>query len=238
MTHKPFPAIATAYMAIELLMLSQLCWGQVAIEELPRFPAPPHTISSWVAKDIVVNNSPMSIKEFNYPGSAEQFEEFYKQQWPGPFFNKSRLGDETLLGYVKKPYYYSLRYKSRFGQLTGQMIVSKVDAKSNRGLRTELPLPLGSTIRQVILAKDRNIYSESITVNNRLSINGNARFMISELQLQGWRPDDNTITRQQLNKNDNVQLELSRPPSRIQITLSKQPNPSELTTQMLIHWIK
>ena len=208
------------------------------LQDLPAFPAPPNTQSSWIAKDIVVNNTPMSFKEFIYPGSAEQFEAYYKQQWPGPFFNKSYLGDETLLGYFDKSYSYSVRFKERLGRLSGQMVVSKISTQAPQNLRTEFPLPLGSTIKQIIHARDSGRLSETISATNRLSINGNARYMQTELRSLGWvlqkggQPIDAII------HNKGLQLEFSKYSASIQITLSIQQKLTDQRTQVLIHWIK
>ena len=205
------------------------------LQDLPRFPVPPGTSSSWIAENILLNNTAMSIKEFIYPGSTEQFEAFYKQQWPGPFFNKSYFGDETLLGYVNNGYYYSVRFKERLGRLSGQMVISKIDEQAPQTLRTDLPLPMGSTITQIIHARDAGRLSESITVSNRLSKNGNARYMLTELRHLGWLQEGSNHN---TNHNQALQLELSKQSSLIQITLSEIQSPTNKSTRMLIHWIK
>ena len=206
-----------------------------ALQDLPAFPAPPRTSSSWIAENILLNNTAMSIKEFIYSGSAEQFEAFYKQQWPGPFFNKSYFGDETLFGYIDNDYHYSVRFKERFGRISGQMVVSKLDAQPPQSLRTDLPLPMGSTITQIIHARDAGRLSESITVSNYLSKNGNARYMLTELRHLGWLPERNNPS---IGHNRALQLEFSKQASLIQITLSELQNATNKSTQMLIHWIK
>lgn len=208
------------------------------LQELPKFPTPPNTTSNWIAKNVVVNNTPMSFKEFIYPGSKGQFEGFYQQQWPGPFFNKTHYGEETLLGYVKKPYYYSIRFKERLGRITGQMIISKVEAQTQQRLSTQLPLPMGSTIKQIIHAKDAGKLSESITVTNRLSKNGNARYMLMELGHLGWRTRGGSQNIDKMGGIRTIQLELEKHSSLIQITLSEKQSPIDQSTQMLIHWVK
>ena len=208
------------------------------LEDLPKFPTPPNTTSNWIAKNVVVNNTPMSFKEFIYPGSKTQFEAFYQQQWPGPFFNKSRMGEETLLGYVKKPYYYSIRFKERLGRITGQMIISKVIAQTQQRLSTQLPLPMGSTIKQIIHARDNGKLSESITVSNRLSKNGNARYMLMELGHLGWRTSKGSQNIDKMGGNRTLQLDFEKHSSLIQITLSAMQSPTDQSTQMLIHWVK
>lgn len=208
------------------------------LEELPPFPAPPNTSRSWIAKNIVMNNTPMSLQEFIYSGNSEQFEAFYRQQWPGPIFNKSYFGDETLLGYMDSSYFYSVRFKEKLGRITGQMTVSKINQQGLQRLTTELPLPLGSTIKQIIHARDLGKLSESVTVTNKLSKNGNARYMLTELNRLGWRLHGNREEIEKTSPSGALQLEFSKQSAQLQITLTEQQNPTDQITQMLIHWIK
>lgn len=205
---------------------------------LPEISFPEGTRTSWIAENIQVNHVPTSLIAFDYAGDADQFEQFYKDAWQGPFFNKAKLGQEFLIGHREGDLYTSLRYQVAFGKVSGHATRSRITARANQPLTTKLPLPMGSNIEQIIQSLDNGREAESITAKNRLSRNGNARYMITELRHRGWYLETPVDAYRNNLHGDTIQLEWSKQSSLLQITFYPSQNPTDNSTGMLIHWIK
>ncbi len=107
--------------------------------DLPEVPAPGGASWYWVSKNMAYNGLPMSIKMFEFAGTADQVKSFYRNYWRmeghGQTSEKD-FGIYTILSQDLRGYYTTVQFRLENGFIKGKIVVSE---SRERGGQTRSP---------------------------------------------------------------------------------------------------
>ncbi|MGB1059796.1 MAG: hypothetical protein ACPGZU_06675, partial [Ketobacter sp.] len=144
----------------------------------------------WAGRHLAVNNIPMSVKLFSYPGKAEEVERFYLGLWQikghGKLTQKS-IGDLNILGYQLDGFQYSVQFSQQGNVVDGKIVVSPTPLNYKERKKTTLPLPPRAKIASVVQSLEMGKRSESVTLDTSLGVAQVLDFYRVQLQSEGWQ---------------------------------------------------
>ena len=217
-------------------MFNIACATSASIPELPTPYIMPNANAHWVARQILHNDTPMSILEFTYPGTPQEVSEHYKKRLSGKPALIELKDKDLNITYEESGHIVSVQLQGIGNKLSkGKIITSKPGDFQPPQHSTELPLINGSTIISKTQSIDGKTRSETIMVANFHSMEANSRYFERELMKKGWRKGKKTLTGN-VKASQEVLFELGS--QNLQITLFPLQKFTNGNTGILIHWLK
>lgn len=143
----------------------------------------------WAGRRMAVNNIPMSIKLFSYPGDAADVKAFYLGVWQlkghGKLSQKV-IGDMVVLAYQLDGFQFSVQYSQKGAVVDGKIVVTPTPLNYQESKDTSLPLPPRSRVSSVVKSLDNGTRSESVTFESSLKVPQVIDFYMIELSDSGW----------------------------------------------------
>ncbi|RLT97967.1 MAG: hypothetical protein D9N14_10035 [Ketobacter sp.] len=143
----------------------------------------------WAGRRMAVNNVPMSIKLFSFPGTQEQVKAFYLGLWKtrghGKLTQKA-IGDMSILGYQLDGFQYSVQFSQQGEVVDGKIVVTPTPLNYEERRKTSLPLPPRSRISSVVESIESGQRSESVTFESSLDVPQVLDFYLTQLKNDQW----------------------------------------------------
>ncbi|MDY6922008.1 MAG: hypothetical protein SV765_17550, partial [Pseudomonadota bacterium] len=112
--------------------------------ELPATEVIPGAQWQWVGQRMAINDIPISIKVFTYPGSAEEVKRFYLDRWRLSGLGKlsqQTVGNARIITYQLDQHVYSVQFAQHGDNVDGKLVVSLSPLSRRPSRDTRLPLP-------------------------------------------------------------------------------------------------
>jgi len=204
--------------------------------ELPELSVLPGASWYWAGRQMAVNNVPMSVKIFSYPGTADEVKEFYLGLWKvaghGKLTEKT-LGDMQVLGYQLNDFQYSVQF-ARHGQtVDGKLVVTPTPLNYTTSKKTALPLPPRTRVNSKVESLDEGRRSETLTLDSSLRSAQILDFYTGYLEREGWTRYSMTRAR-----NDGVVIAYQRTAELLQVNIKQLQGSNGFFSQILINWVK
>jgi hypothetical protein len=205
-------------------------------KDLPEIEVPPGATTAWIAKKMLRNGLPMSIRGFATSDSTDEVATFFMHEWRkkalSPVREEFKNGRKTV-GVLKGDYYVTVQtFPSRRGS-EGFIVVSKDPQSSTPTKSTKLPLPHSLRVVTKDEYLDSGIVAESLTAVSDRSIRIESRELSRRLRREGWSEVEGVSDRRSLDIN---MMEFQNNSQHIQVTLRADRNAQQ--TVMLLHWRK
>ncbi len=204
--------------------------------ELPVLEVVPGAEWFWAGRRIALNNVPMSIKLFSFPGKAEAVEKYYTGLWKTKGHGKSSkktIGDLIILAYQLDGILYSVQFSQKGQKVDGKIVVSPTPLNSSTNRKTLLPIPPRSDVTSKMESLDGGKRSETLNIDSRLLVPQIIDFYISELQRNQW-----ALYGRSGDGQNGAVLSFQRGGELLQLTIKGLQGRNSKFSQVLIHWIK
>lgn len=226
----------TAIFFICFLIFNTAFATNSSIPELPEPYIMPDAKASWIARQFLHNDTPMSILEFSYPGSLQQVAAHYENHLSGKPALIELKDKHLKITYEENGHIVSVQLISAGNKLSkGKIVTSKPRDFQSRQAKTDLPLISGSTIISKTQSIDGKTSSETLMVTNFHSREANYRYLKQELKKKGWEKGREKITG---NSKASHEIFFERGSQNLQITLFPLHKFTNGNTGILIHWLK
>ncbi|MBT4836444.1 MAG: hypothetical protein HON94_03765 [Methylococcales bacterium] len=176
---------------IILILYSAICFGgkDPLSVRLPTIQPIPGANVQWIGQQMAMNGLPTSIQAFSVGRSLSWVMQYYRDIWKAKGFGsiiEGKNGEYTTLGYKKDENYFSVQAKEYEGGVEGTLVVSSVPGGFESNKESKFPIMNGSQVVSKLEAMDNGVRSETLTITNTQSADGNARFYRSNLKRNGW----------------------------------------------------
>jgi hypothetical protein len=201
----------------------------------PDTPAPPGSQWNWVGRQMVVDGLPMAIKTFSYKGSEEDMIAHFESVWSTLGHGttvRSRIGPKSVLIDDLSDFYTTVQYEVQGEHITGSITVSVPLSEKRKPSKPLIASPPGSKTVSHIESNDLGIYSETITLMSRRSVDFNSGYYENQLRNKGWLKIDNRCS---LASCDG---QYQSTQGQLQISIKDLPAGSGNGSRILIHLIK
>lgn len=175
-----------------LIGYSAAAWGGFGgpmEHRLPEVTLMPNMQHRWVAKHMVVNGVPMSVRAFVSDRTPEQVLEYYTHRWKAKGLAqvaRSQHGEEKTIGMEYRGHYYTVQVHDRPSGSQGTLTVTQSLLETAPSTNTDFPLVPGSQVLSKIESKDFGQRAETLTYTNNQSASSNAIFVTAALERNGW----------------------------------------------------
>lgn len=203
---------------------------------LPEVPAPNGASWHWVSKHMAYNGLPMSIKMFEYAGTEEEVESFYRNYWRMEGHGQSSVKDfrvYKIMSYDLRGFYTTVQYRFENGFVKGKIVVTESPGKRLPDKKSELPVPPGGTIASKVQTRDNGKLSETLTIESHKRIEFNKGYYESQLDYLDWK-----LVYESDNGRASVVQHYQKGSELLQINIKKLTGIDNNRTQILVHWIK
>ncbi len=229
-------------------LLSMACQSADSIKvELPDILLPSGAKWQWIAKDMIINGYPMSIKAFVYQDGEEKFIKFYDKfcREHGARYlsndgsDQSRilgcqlLGGNYYLSIIIEPAAKKLSTYKYHPQIEGKITVSLAPGKAKVNTLTQFPVLVGSKIISKIESNDGERQVQTIVFENNNSVRANIKYLNRELAKAGFSPE---YTNEALSNSKNAQVNFEKAGELVQVTV--KPGKLGSQTSVLVHWVR
>lgn len=190
----------------------------------------------WAGRRMAVNNVPMSIKLFSYPGKPEDVKAYYlsllKVKGHGKLSQKA-IGDMAIIGFQLDGFQYSVQFSQQGDLVDGKIVVTPSPLNYRESKNTGLPLPPRSKVSSVVKSLEAGQRSESVTFETSLGVAHVLDFYASELLNDGWRRYSGSGDGDQ-----GAVVSFQRGGELLQLNIKGLQGANSTFTQVLINWIK
>lgn len=190
----------------------------------------------WAGRQMAVNNIPMSIKLFSYPGKAEDVRAFYLSLWKvkghGKVSQKS-IGDMSVLGYQLDGFQYSVQFSQQGAKVDGKIVVTPTPLNYHENRDTSLPLPPRSKVSSVVESIESGQRSESVTFETSLGVPHVLDFYATQLRGDGWVQYSGSG-----DGNVGAVVSFQRGGELLQLNIKGLQGRNSTFSQVLINWVK
>ena len=227
-----------------LMAMSQLVVADDSVQEfkrrfsqdLPEIEVPPGATSAWIAKKMLRNGLPMSIRGFATSDSVDEVADYFVHEWKknamSPIKEEFKDGRKHV-GVLFDDFYVTVQaYPTNRGS-EGFIVVSKDPHGDQPNTSTRLPLPHSLRVITKDEYLDSGIVAESLTALSERSISAESGELSRLLRNDGWSEVEGVGNRQ---NQDIHMMEFQNNRQQIQVTLTK--DHASQQTVMLLHWRK
>lgn len=204
--------------------------------DLPEVPAPGGASWYWVSKNMAYNGLPMSIKMFEFAGTADQVKSFYRNYWRmeghGQTSEKD-FGIYTILSQDLRGYYTTVQFRLENGFIKGKIVVSESPGKRRSDKKSKLPVPPGAKIASKVESLDDGRRTETLTIESHKRLDFNRSYYENQMDFQGWK-----LVYQTGDSENSLVQHYQRSSELLQITIKKLTGIDRNRSHILIHWIK
>ena len=190
----------------------------------------------WVSQHMAVNNIPMSIKMFSYPGKPEDVRAFYSGVWKvkghGTVTQKT-IGDMSVLGYQLDGFQYSVQFSRQGEVVDGKIVVTPTPLNYRESKDTTLPLPPRAKVSSVVRSLDGGTVSESVTFETSLGVPHVVDFYMVQLRDDGWVQYSGSGDRTK-----GAVVSFQRGGELLQLNIKGLQGSNSSFSQVLINWVK
>ena len=220
---------------IFILPAYALGWDPLDVD-LPEVPAPDGASWYWVSKNMAYNGLPMSVKMFEFAGTADQVKSFYRNYWRmkghGQTSEKD-LGLYTILSQDLRGYYTTVQYRLENGFIKGKIVVTESPDRRRSDKKSKLPVPPGANVASKVESLDDGRRTETLTIESYKRVDFNRRYYENQMDFQGWK-----LVYQAGDGENSVVQHYQRSSELLQITIKKLTGIDRNRSHVLIHWIK
>lgn len=214
-------------------------FGAMAADPLripfPDTPPPPGATWTWVGRQMVVDGFPMSIKNFQFRGSEadmiSHFENFWKTLGHGAY-RRNKIGPKLLISHETSDYYTTVQYQEVGGVITGSITVSVPLSQKRKSSKPYVRTPPGAKIISQIESNDLGVYSETVTLLSKRTVQFNSSYYANQLQNKGWLIIDNRCNTESCD--GHYQSEVGQ----LQISIKDLPGTNSNNSRILIHLMR
>jgi hypothetical protein len=227
-----------------LLLTSQILVADDSVKEfkrrfnqdLPEIEVPPGANSAWIAKKMLRNGLPMSIRGFATSDSVGEVADYFMHEWKksamSPMKEDFKDGRKRV-GVLMDDFYVTVQaYPTNRGS-EGFIVVSKDPHSAQPNTNTKLSIPHSLRVVTKDEYLDSGIVAESLTALSERSIRTESRELSRLLRNDGWSEVEGVGSRR--NQEINM-MEFQNNTQQIQVTLTK--DHASQQTVMLLHWRK
>jgi hypothetical protein len=212
---------------------------------LPDIPLPIGAKWQWVARDMIINGSPMSIKAFVYNDNDKKFIKFYDEfcrKHGARHFSNDGSDKSRVIGCQLSDgnYYLSIIIEPAAKkrnihnlQIEGKITVSLALGKAKVNTFSQFPVLVGSKIISKIESSDGDRLVQTIVFENNNSVRANIKYLNRELAKVGFSPE---FTNDVLSNTENAQVNFEKAGELVQVTV--KPGKLGGQTSVLVHWVK
>lgn len=178
-------SVRTLLVVIAALVASQ---AQAACE---RFAVPEGGRVVIVAKDMMMNGVPMSVRELHSGKAPDEIARFYRGEWEG---RRQRVqdileGGWRTLATKDGDCFYTVQIKSDGGQGTYALLGTTVLSTTTARPRGEgFPKMNGSVVYNDMQSNDSGKMGRTLLMKNDYSPRSNAEFYRNSMRADGWLP--------------------------------------------------
>lgn len=225
--------LAVSAMVVQTSPFSDVTRG----DQLPVLNIMPGMHAEWVARKMIYNGIPMSIRSFSVTSSASTVIHYYASRWKdkgAAIVAHSRTGEFDVIGVGYGRFYDSVQVRDVEGGAEGVLVVTRSLESSAYEFSSKFPLPPETELLTKIESIDAGVRAETLLVKNHQSVNFNAVWMTTTLRRQSWRlqsTESPAVGRRR-------QLSFQKGSQRCQVTISAQADRADAGAVILVNWVK
>ena len=225
-----------AFAVLSILANTVLAARDPLSVELPELEVVDGARWYWAGRRMAVNNVPMSVKLFSFPGKADEVKSYYLGLWKVKGHGKvtqKAIGDMVILGYQLDGVQYSVQFSQQGQVVDGKIVVTPTPLNYRESKKTDIPLPPRSKVSSVVESLEAGQYSESVTFESSLNVNYVLDFYIVQFKNDGWT--------QYSGSGDGVQgavVSFQRGGELLQLNIKGLQGRNGSFSQVLINWVK
>jgi hypothetical protein len=205
-------------------------------DDIPLIEGPPGSAMAWIARKMLRNGLPMSIRAFATPDSSEDVAAYFLHDWKKQAYspNSETLGEgKRRVGALIGEYYVSVQTYPTSRGSEGFIVVTTDPVESEPSRETTLSLPRSLRVVTKDEYLDDGIVAESLTAVSDRSIRVESSEIARHLRTAGWAEVPNMAGG---NSQNVSQMEFQKNAQQIQVTLKSEKSMQK--TVMLLHWRK
>lgn len=225
--------LTVSTMITQALVFSDVARGG----ELPVLDIMPGMRLEWVARNMIYNGIPMSIRRFSIGSSATTVMHYYASRWKGKGAVRvahSKTGQFEVIGVGHRQFYDTVQVRDVDGGSEGVLVVPRFLRASEYDFSSKFPLPPETDLLTKVESVDAGVKAETLVLKSRRSVHFNATWMETTLIRQSWTLQS-TVSRSAGNRR---QLNFQRGSQRCQITISAKNDRTGLGVLILVNWVK
>ena len=204
--------------------------------DLPELEVMPGAQWYWAGRQMAVDNIPMSVKLFSYPGKADDVLKYYLGRWKvrghGKLSQKS-IGDLTILGYELDGFQYSVQFSQQGAVVDGKIVVSPTPLNYHSHRKTSFPLPPRTKVSSKVESLEMGKRSESLTLDSSLGVEQIVHFYTDQLLADGWQQYSSSG-----DGRTGAVLGFQRQGELLQLSIKGLQGRNSSFSQVLINWVK
>lgn len=157
------------------------------------FPPPPNSLVQEIAKDVVINGLPQSIKIYTSEISVKEVVNFYRSEWSslgvGPPIVDAIDNKKIISLATEEGYFFTVMAEPRAGSGSiGNMSIAFLDRMKENGPKpgADFPMPEDSQVASDMVSHDFGKRARMILLRNSYSMDYNKRFYNSSFKFGGW----------------------------------------------------
>jgi hypothetical protein len=156
------------------------------------FPLMPDMRVQTVMDNVIYNDRPMMVRNFNIEASAEQVVGYYRQQWRNATVD-SQLGAWRQISTLTKKCLMTVQYAEMPGTGTfGRLVISNVpQLKPGAELGRDLRLPSGTFVVSDMKTEDGPKKGRVTLLTSDSSVDQLVSYYRSNMQADGWALENN-----------------------------------------------
>lgn len=205
-------------------------------DDMPEIEAPTGCHTAWIARKMIRNGLPMSIRAFSSNESATEISEYFLHEWKknalSPMGELLKEGRRRV-GVLKGDYYISVESYPTLRGSEGFIVVTADPSETVPESRTELPLPRSFRVVNKDEYLDDGIVAESVTAVSDRSQRIERNELSRQLESAGWSFVNGAGGNR---SSDQTQMEFQKSVQQLQVTVLS--DKSSQQTVMLLHWRK
>lgn len=190
----------------------------------------------WAGQRMAVNNIPMSVKIFSYPGSVEEVKQYYLSLWKVKGHGKlsqKHIGDLVILGYELNGIQYSVQFSQQGQVVDGKIVVSPTPLNYKYNRKTTFPLPPRAKVASKVESLEMGRRSETLTVDVSLGVEQVLYFYMDQLNVDGWKQYSVSG-----DGHSGAVVSFQRGAELLQLNIKALQGRNSSFSQVLINWIK
>lgn len=203
---------------------------------MPHIEGPPGASTAWIAKRMLRDGLPMSIRAFKAKSGIDEVMGHYSHEWRKRALSprENRQGKrQRILGVLDGDYYMTIQAFPTSQGSEGFIVVTADPAKISPDRKTSFPLPESLRIVRKDEYLDGEIAAETLTAVSDRSQRNEIGEISRHLRTNGWAEVSGPFDGSSLN----VQvLEFQKSSQLVQVTVSSDKSLEQTT--VLLHWRK
>ncbi|MVF12533.1 hypothetical protein FT643_10310 [Ketobacter sp. MCCC 1A13808] len=203
--------------------------------DLPGLEVIPGAQWYWVGQHMALNNIPMSIRMFSYPGEKEKVEKFYLSRWQTKGhgkLSKRNVGDLKILTYELDGFLYSVQFAQKGSVVEGKLAVSPTPLHYTSNVKSILPLAPSSKVASKVESLENGRRTETLTIDSKLPWRQLETYYVNQFTNDDW-----VMSSRSENRVGSV-TSFQRGGELLQLTIKGLQGRNSSFSQALLHWLK